>query len=661
MTELYPGIHPNFDIAKFDVPEQRVLRRMSQLFHLTRDGQITIGAGDSKYRYAFVKPTQSMKGYLHTDREVVVVFSSYAMFQPRTLDAFDHIIDRMHEEFRLEKVVRILISGDLQISKKLKALFNSKPDAPIVIPFHTSEFSLAAADKDIVGRIREFTFSRDLFSVSSPLKSDLYFYGRNNLINEIVSKLSSGENFGLFGLRRSGKTSLVSGVGRALQSRGGRGIAVDCQSPSVHQLRWNELLRLIANQVRKENSLSLVKEQSGRYDIVNASESFVTDMIDAKKKLNTDFLVILFDEVERISFGTASSPHWNNERDFLLFWQSIRFGFQSASSPFTFLIVGTNPSSIERDVIFESDNPLFGNVEKRFIPMFTEQQVAEMVDELGSIMGTNFDQDCKSRLFQDFGGHPFLTRHACSYISKQVTERPILIDRTVYAAGVNAFSVESDTYVESVVGLLQKEYKDEHEMLKYLGQGDSASFEGLAKHDARLVEHLKGYGIIAQGNKAYYFNIGVVEKYFSKLEKPSTLLGQSDRKAEISRRRNEIEAGIRKYIFGVATVVFTKKERREKIVDKLAPLRREAISVLNLKDLFLSDSSPLYFTELTSIICGHWDIFQNSLGINKSEFEYHMNTINTYRVDAHPKGISDSDFDKVRVSLSTMEKEMESS
>jgi hypothetical protein len=656
MAELQPGIHPRFDISKFEIPNQRVLRKMAEFFHLTRDGELAIGAGDSKYRYVLLKPTGSMKGFLHTDREVVAVFSDYTSFQARSLDAFDHVIESSAEEFRLEKVVRILVSGDPEIAKKLKALFNSKPDAPIVIPFHTSEFGLLATEKNIIARIREFTFSRDLFSVSSPLKSDLYFFGRSNLINEIVAKLSSGENFGLFGLRRSGKTSLIAGVSRALKRRGGIGVTIDCQSPSIHQLKWNALLRHIALQSRQENGLPVDRVSAARYDEVNASESFLKDMLEVKKLLKAEFIAFLFDEVERISFGTASSEHWSKSRDFLLFWQAVRYGFQSQQSPYTFLMVGTNPSAIEKDTVFESDNPLFGNVEKRFIPMFTEVQVAEMVDELGAIMGVTFDNDCKSRLFQDFGGHPFLTRHAASYISKQVAARPLSVDRTVYSIGANAFSVEADTYVESVIGLLKKEYEDEYEMLKFLGQGNVVDFDSLASHDPKLVEHLKGYGLVKEGLSAHYFNIGVVQKFFEKVGKPSGLMTQEDRKAEVSRRRNSLETKLREYVYRVVSIAVSKNDRRSKIIGKLQSTRRDALSEVSLEEMFLSGSSPLYFNELTAIVLGNWEIFQVSLDVHKSDFEYHMNAVNGLRVDAHAKSITDSDFEKARVSLAELEK-----
>ena len=196
MNDLEPGMHPRFDIERFDVASQRVLRRMAQLFHLTRDGSVSMGAGQSKYRYALLKPTKAMRGMLHTDREVIAVFSDYADFQPRTIDAFEHVIGSIESEYRLEKVVRILISGDPSVSLKINNLLKDTPDTPIIVPFHHREFRLATPDEEIFSRIRQFTFSRDLFSMSSPLKSDLYFFGRSNLINEIVSKLASGRTLG---------------------------------------------------------------------------------------------------------------------------------------------------------------------------------------------------------------------------------------------------------------------------------------------------------------------------------------------------------------------------------------------------------------------------------------------------------------------------------
>lgn len=654
MDEVGPGIHPKFDMTRFSVPEQRALRRLSQSTHLNRDGEVILG-NDTKFRYALIRPSGQMRGLLHTDREVMVVFSDYPEFQSRTLDAFDRVLASIPDEFRVEKVARILVSHDREVAGKVKKLFQSKPDAPVVIPFCFDEMVLATKDHAIASRIREFTYSRDLFSMSSPLRGDLYFYGRSGLINEICSKLASGENFGLFGLRRSGKTSIVNGLSRAVGARSGKSIIIDCQNPAVHQRRWFELLEHIARTAKETFNSTAIISKSDKYTEKDASNTFVRDMRAIKSNSRAGFISLLFDEIERIGFGTASSKHWNEERDFLHFWQAIRFGFQSENAPYSFLIVGTNPSTVERIKIFESDNPLFGNVEKRFIPMFTPDQVNEMVDDLGSIMGVHFDQASKANLHSEFGGHPFLTRYACSYIANASKLRPLEVDRTIYSQGVAHFSIESDSYVDSIVGLLRDEYPDEFEMLRYLGSGDKQSFCYLADSDPALAEHLLGYGVVQRGTADYYFRIGLVEKYFEQAAIPTHLLTAEDRLAEISARRNAVERKLRSFVGQAMRFAYHANARREAVFSKLQEARRKALAEKTFDDLFDEGASPLYFDEIKSIILSQWTTFQNVLEMDKGEFEYHMNTVNRLRADAHAKDISDADFDRWRVSISEIE------
>ena len=655
MTEVRPGRHPHFDITLFEVEEQRVLRRMEQLFHLTRHGSLRIGQ-TSAYRYALVKPTRRVTSLLHTDREAMAVFSPYPDFQPRSLDAFDRILAENADEFRIEKVVRILISADHRVADRIKSLFQSTPDAPIVIPFHTSEFTLGTADRAIFDRFREFTFARDLFSMSSPLRGDLYFYGRSSIINEISAKLSSGENFGLFGLRRSGKTSIVNGVHRAIKKRNGESIVIDCQNPSIHTRRWNELLFYISSEIKRRFSISARLHSANQYNPRDAADAFLTDMKMLKRRLKKDFLAILFDEIERISFETASSPHWNEDRDFLLFWQAMRSGFQSESSPYTFLIVGTNPNAVEHNFILESDNPLFGNVEKRYIPMFNESQLYEMIDDLGSIMGVSFEPSTKARLYEDFGGHPFLSRYACSYVCRKNATRPLHVDRTLYEVGVAAFEGESGEYIEHVVDMLKELYPNEFELLKILAQEGPGAFAELAESDPRLLDHILGYGIVDKGYASYYFRIGLVKRYFELLQRPVGSMSKDDRRAEMSRRRNALEEAFREKIRVVLEVSYPAKQRKNVLLTKVTKERREALSEYSFEELLEKEGSPLYFSELRQVILGMWEKFSNVIGIEKVEFDYHMNTLNQHRgLDSHAGSISDDEFEKLRVSVRTLE------
>lgn len=48
----------------------------------------------SKYRYCLIKPTDLFGKKFNLRREVVVVFSAYRKFEPRTFDAIADVFDR---------------------------------------------------------------------------------------------------------------------------------------------------------------------------------------------------------------------------------------------------------------------------------------------------------------------------------------------------------------------------------------------------------------------------------------------------------------------------------------------------------------------------------------------------------------------------------------
>lgn len=192
-------------------------------------------------------------------------------------------------------------------------------------------------------------------------------------------------------------------------------------------------------------------------------------------------------------------------------------------------------------------------------------------------------------------------------------------------------------------------------MLSYIGQGDLVSFDELAHHDINLLEHLYGYGILKKGMERSYFNIGIIERYFSRKVRPAKLVGAEDRLAEISKRRNALERNVRNHIRTVFSVQFSKGKRLENLVSKLVLSRRTAVATFDFEAILAEGASPLYFDELKTIILGFWDKFENSLEMTKTELEYHMEVVNRARFDAHAKDVADHDFEKVRVSLSELE------
>jgi hypothetical protein len=651
------GIHPSFQIQRFSGKEKRILDKLSKEWYLTSSGS-KISLALSSYEYFLVKPIPIFTEMFNLEREIICVFSDYEHFEPRTLSAFSQAQESIHD-LRTEKVCRILISNDPKVEEKIDSLLKTDPEQPIIIPFTYDEL-LAPYDAFFFrNRFRKHFYSRDLFDFLSPLKSDLYFFGRSHLVHELVNRHKDGEHTGLFGLRKSGKTSIIYAVERTLSVSGDNYISIDCESPSIHKLRWNELLEKIITLYHKSISSKIKINTKDRYQEKFAADSFEEDILkiyNSKMKCRTLFI---FDEIERVSPITASSDHWRNGDDFIYFWQTLRGFYQRNPSVFTYMLVGTNPSCVEEACFAGHENPIFASIPCQYVPNFNIEQVREMARKLGRYMGLKFDEIIYSKLTEDFGGHPFLIRQACSVIHNECKgDRPATVDKALYEKIKKNFIENSVHYLDMVMQVLRDFYPDEYEMLKYLSQGDTDTFNEFAKDNVNFTKHLIGYGLIQKSNNGYAFNIEIVKEYLGVHHKYERInLTDEEKLEEISRRRNAIEKLLRKIIKNVLKIKYGENNALKKVLGILQENRREKLISNDLGTILSADSSPLFFLDLVNLIKSEWDGFQHIFDMEKNKATLILEEINRIgRPDAHAKNIANNDFDQVRLYFITLEK-----
>ncbi len=650
-----PGIHKLFVMSSFRQDEQLILNKLSKEFYLTHSGEeFTLGQS-SRYRYFLLKPTSVFSEMFNIDREIIAIFSDYENFEPRTLDAFDFASSKL-PDLRVENVCRFLISRDKNIEEKITNLLKTDPERPIIIPFTYQELSQSYDDYFIRNRFRKDFYSRDLFSFLSPLRKDLYFFGRSDLIQNLVNRHRAQEHSGLFGLRKSGKTSIIYAIERFTASHSENVITIDCESPSIHKRRWNELLFHLVDQYKSKQYSKVRISSEHRYDEKRASETFEKDMLNIYRSMPVPTLFI-FDEIERISPITGSSEHWRNGEDFVYFWQSMRAFYQQHPEVFTYLLVGTNPYCIETPTIGIHDNPIFGSIPFQYVPSFDVAKTREMVRKLGRFMGLKFDEMIYSKLTEDFGGHPFLIRQVCSIInSMAIGNRPIKVDKGIYEKAKASFLLDSKHYLEMIMKVLKEWYPDEYDMLILLANNDQQLFEDMAQDNNYYTNHLIGYGLINYSTNGYYFNIEAVKDYLQKQHKFEKItLSDEEKSTEISQRRNAIEKKLRVVIRNQLKGQYGKSEAIKKLVASLRENRRDKI-VNDIDLLFDPASCPLYFTDLINIIEHEWAIFKNIFEMDKPRLIFYLNEINIGRgTDAHSKTISNEDFEQLRICFKKIE------
>lgn len=658
-TKTNPGMHKTFLIERFPEREREILRRLSGWWYLTNSGDDVVLGANARMSYFLMKPNTSFAEGFNLDREIIVVFSSYQNFEPRTLDAFDVAATR-YQHLRVESICRIVVSGDPQVEGKLQDLLKSDPESPIVVPFTYEE--LETGNEDFIkNRFRKHFYSRDLFGFLSPLKKDLYFFGRSDLILEHINRHASGEHSGLFGLRKSGKTSIIYAIERRLRSIGSRFVSLDCESPSIHQLRWNELLFRMVSLYHQEYGSHGNAPQRESYDEKNCADQFATDMSNIHASDVPASTMFIFDEIERISPGTASSPHWRDGDDFVYFWQTMRAFYQRNPEVFTYLLVGTNPKCVESPTLNGHENPLFKSVPDSYVPPFDVAKVREMVRKLGRYMGLKFDEQIYASLCDDFGGHPFLIRQFCSELHQRFAgDRPQVVRKPAYLAAKRDAETKLAEYLDMILAILKDHFDDEYDLLRMLAADDFDGFNQFARDNPRIVKHLLGYGLILRDENNFAFNIEAIRSYVNTKHRFDRVnLTQDEMRTEISLRRNKLEARIRSVAYKAIAMRLGKKNVKDTVLFAVPENRRTKLADYSGDDLLDSEKSPLFLLEVIELINKKWEFFEHIFDTRKEKIVTILRDINEIgRPDCHAKGVEQEEFQQLRLHFGFLEEKL---
>ncbi len=639
----------------FNESEIDIVNYWAEQWEITSAGKRNLPP-NSEYLFFLAKPEKYVAEALNISQEIIVIISQYNDFQPRALEAYDNISQELIEQ-RCEKLCYVIISRDNNVDRKLNDYLTNN-EHQVIIPFSYEEFKNNKGNQNFIrNQFRKFFYSRDLFDYSGPLKTSTFFYGRTEIVSRIISEHRNNQNFGLFGLRKTGKTSIIYDVERKSDSQDYIAVTIDCQDTSFNMRRWNKAIYYVINECASKLQYSdLINEED--FTIENASMMF-KKYITEFKQITHKSILLLFDEIENITFGKSGAEHWCKGLDFVFFWQSIRSNQQLLPNVFTFCIVGTNPKCIEDATILEKDNPIFNAFSPIYIPGFNYETTREMVRSMGRIMGLKFEEPVYGKMFEDYGGHPFLIRRVCSQIAHQNQERPITINRIKYTNARDQFNF-TNNYFEMILEVLIKFYPDEYEMLKFLALGDKDNFNYFVTEDPAMIDHLLGYGIIKQCNEIYDFQLDSIKEYIIRKNKNHVVLETNEEKwKHICEKRNIIETKLRKIVRQTIRIAYkTERDAKEYVIKKIYGNDIEGKKQLSKKynELFDSKKSQVYLKNLSELINANWEYFSDYFG-KQDIFLLNMSVLNKEgRFDAHATIPTQDDMNAISNALDYIEK-----
>ena len=325
-----------------------------------------------------------------------------------------------------------------------------------------------------------------------PVNSDYFFFGREELIFDLHSAFGRSENRGLFGLRKTGKTSVFFKLGRLVESDDhGRFVYIDCKYPPHRTCTWDALLKRVANK--------LVNDDGGGPDAKgDASDAFLHSLRRIGEQTK---IAIVFDEIEYISPASPLDDHWR--QDFVPFWQTI-WHAQSLFRNLAIFVGGVNPTVVEQDLVDGVQNPLFGIVPHHYLGGLKVDEIRRMIRTLGRPMGLRFDKDAIQYMFKQYGGHPLLTRIACSIVHKILRssgkQLPRDVDSDWLLQTEESREAELGFYCSHVVSELRLFYRDEYDVMMEIASGGLADMYELAV-EPTFTAHLSNYGLLGQDDE----------------------------------------------------------------------------------------------------------------------------------------------------------------
>lgn len=368
---------------------------------------------------------------------------------------------------------------------------------------------------------------RDLFQYQYPV-SGRRFYGREADLLALRRNIDDALNTGIYGLRKVGKTSLI----RQLQTERSKDIFVYIDLQELMSKKdCNEIYYSICKEIKiKKQSFANLNEQlnlsilDNNFLVYESSTNYAqkfNEYIDniISPSANYKFegkVVIVIDEIELLIPLAEESTYFKGYFDFLAHLRGIA---QRAAGRFVSIVVAANPIISEQSRWNGRDNPVFQFYREMFLPLLTQEDCSNMISELGRRMSVIFNEESLELIFNETGGHPYITRQLCSHITQKNNIRPLYVDSEIVVKSIDTFLINASAIFSDIDQRLKNDFPLEREILLKIVNGvySYAELRLLVNSTIDLaIKHLVGYQIIDCQDESYFIKINLLKRWLQK-------------------------------------------------------------------------------------------------------------------------------------------------
>lgn len=611
------------------------------------------------YIVANAKATNRMKATLAIDREMLLLVSTFPDQQQRTIKFAKQLIDQSLG--RLEPALCIVVHLDREGNTKLK---NWGRDQNIsILPVNGRE--LRSEGFSLQRSLSTELFSHDPFDVTGPVSDDSNFFGRRDEAIDWARKLQRSQIRTCLGIRKIGKTSIISRVlNETQQSYDALCVMIDGSRDDVWSLTASQLLDSIAATIheattRNETYASL-SPRTNCEDISLARHKF-EKAIDQSPRI----VIAVFDEIDYLTPGSPTNPRWKT--DFNVFWRNFRVAYQELARkqrPLSLLIAGVSSYWFTVESIDGVENSALSFIPEEYLTPMPRGATIAMLRRLGKQAGLQLDDDAGGAIADICCNMPFWARKAASYVHKHVDTgaRPIPLDRSEIEPLLHDFvKEEGAAFAEIALRHLFKVHPELQEVALAISQNATT------KTSERHRRLLRRYGVLAENMDVISGKMmtdallciesaGAIDNSTSSStqEVGGIEFGEwAEELAAVGKQRNLLEKKLRD--IGVNFIRFDalKSKSIDKVKPRLLAVHEEKHRVVLAHCSAEEIAAKYLWTDLVKLIKREWTLFEQVFG-DQQTFLSHCDIVND-RPDAHAKSFDAADFALYRRSLNYLD------
>lgn len=434
--------------------------------------------------------------------EIQLVYAEYTEVEPRLLELVQR---RISKNARVDLGLFMIASLDRQVDRLLRR----RRGEFAAIDLHLG--ALGSDAPDIRQRMSEVLTAVDHYDMTTPVHDPGGFFGRAEEFQQMISAIERGQSVGVFGLRKTGKTSLLNYVAGRRRDAERAVVWVDISGLSgaddfrvrLIEAAWKRVASMTADQ----RELPRLRTLNRHGELKVAPEVMRLHWLGDLEALSRhvgDRLEVFVDEIDQLH---PDRSHLGAEaKELLVAVTQLRGMIQSAErgSGMVLICAGVDPALFERPLLGSgSDNLLYKLVRLMFLAPLSRDEMSEMVRDLGRRMGIRVrDHRVIDFLFDEYGGHALLTRKACSLAAKERPKGEIPWHMSLESVQSSARQdVEGSPFRQAgeILTSFGEWFPEEATLLRDLWSADPEEREFgrmLYDEDPRRLEHAGPYGIV---------------------------------------------------------------------------------------------------------------------------------------------------------------------